>query len=83
MYQWLTAICACADISNLNYSSVKMLLLKTWIRAAKFSLKISISSEDTQEMQTEFQQSGKHILFLWWEQLIKLAFTLNLGIPTV
>ena len=33
---------------------------ETWIITAKFSLKISIFSEDVDKMQTELLQSGMH-----------------------
>ena len=35
--------------------------IETWVRAAKFNLKILIRSEDINKMQTEFPRSGMHI----------------------
>ena len=34
--------------------------IETWIRAAKFSLKVTICSEDMDKMQTKFPPSGMH-----------------------
>ena len=51
-------MCACADIFKFQIKGSENVSIETWIRDAKFNLKIPILSEDINKMQTVFPRSG-------------------------
>ena len=57
----ITSICACTDVSNFKYKSVKILLLQLGSELPNLVEKIPIHSEDMNKMQTEFWRSAMYI----------------------
>ena len=51
-------ICGCGDVSNLKYTSVKMLLLRLGLGLPSLVKKIPIHSEEMGKIQTQFPRSG-------------------------